>query len=119
MNPRVGVDRHQFVRNLFAHLFKFLVRAPLVQFAPLGEVQMLATIIDVINEDPGDWDDVRVPGPVRRVRMTVLAGAIDDCGNLRRHLQARVDCLSLIDRGICAGRPDELHPKQYRDDSHS
>jgi len=51
--------------------------------------------------------------------MTVLAGPIDDCGNLRGHLQVGVDCLSLIDRGIRASRPDELHPKQYHHDSHS
>jgi hypothetical protein len=49
--------------------------------------------------------------------MTIDARAIEDRGDLRRHLGARKDCLRFVDGRIRSGRPHDLYEDEKADDN--
>ncbi len=108
MQRRVDAQRHCAVGYLVAHLLQFLSLSILIVLAPFGKVQVLTPLIYVISNEPGDGREVRVPRPDCLVGMTIAARAIQNGGNLGRHLRARVNRLRFVDRRVSPRRSFEL-----------
>src|SRR3569832_1246498 len=77
VDERVRAERHRAAPGRRADsLQKAEPVAPGV-LAPAGEVEVAAAVGDVVDDEPGGWRDVRVPGPVRAVRVAVHARAFE------------------------------------------
>ena len=88
MNHFIRRERHHAVFD-FAADFAQTIIGLLSVLRPFGKVQVLASVIDVICYEPGDGRNVTVPGPARVVRVAVVAGALEDACDLRRHMRVR------------------------------
>lgn len=112
-----GRKRHFPAGRHFADALQPLVRA----FAeamrtgvrPGGEIQMLASVIHMVDDQPGNGRDVAVPRPSRIVGVTVPARALKHGGHRRGDLRIRPQRQPCLDRRICFGRSNELSRRQH------
>ena len=51
---------------------------------PFGEIEMRAAAVHVALDQPGDWRDVRIPGPRGLIAMAVKTGAAEQFPGFRR-----------------------------------
>ena len=69
--PRLGMDQPVLQRRhlLVADRVDDLLEVGLLRPLPLGEVQLGATVLDIVLRQPRDRRDVRVPRPLGQVRV--------------------------------------------------
>ena len=91
MHQCVGVERHRAAFGKFADGVERPFGVLVVELAPFREVEMPATVFDMIRHEPRDRGDVAVQGPLGAVRVAVVARAFEDGGDLRRHGDMMLD----------------------------
>ena len=120
MQRCVTAERHTATLHLSADLLEQSVDITLGIPSPLGEVQMAAPLVHVVDHEPRDRRDVRIPGPSSLVGMTVITRTIKRRGDFRIELDVRLNRLRGIDRRVCLGGSLELREhEQTRHDDHN
>ena len=104
--PLVAADVSQIVSQLGS------LPPIAIALAPLGEVHVFSRLVHVADHQPGNGCDVAVPGPTGLIRMTIVARAIENRRDLRRHLCLRLNRLRLINRRIRLRGSFELQPEK-------
>src|SRR5262249_22537464 len=79
-----------------------------VVLCPVGVVEMRASLVDVIDDQPGYGRDVAVPGPACVVGMAITARAVHYCGRFWRHRDTRAKRARWIGRRIGTRGPVAL-----------
>src|SRR5215469_12847431 len=76
MQQAIGKRRHALPLDLLADLSQVVVCLFRVFLSfPILKIQMPATLVNIIGDDPRVWGDSAVPRPASLVRMTVTATA--------------------------------------------
>ncbi len=64
MEWRVCTQRHAAVRNFVANLSQLSILAISIELTPLRQTPVLTSFVDVIDYEPGQRRNVRVPRPL-------------------------------------------------------
>ena len=84
---------------------------------PLGEIQVTPAVCDVVGDHPRDRSDVAIPGPVRLIRVTVVARSREDLFHRRWHGHCGLQCPRRLDRRVFSRRAIDLNHYDQRDES--
>ena len=63
----MGTYGHAARLYFFANFIEPFFNVTLIVTAPFREIEMSASLVDVVDDKPGNWRDIAVPRPTRLV----------------------------------------------------